>query len=256
MLPGTHSFLENFIGPEPTYSVISLNGSVLAIRSGMISASGALPLPSANSIFGKGRFSLIRTVRSSTATISSIVALIRWPIVSRTIHRARLATTSLPRTGSPSWNFNPGRSVNVHSLKSGVTVWPSAICGFGTMLLSMPYSVSHTIRLALRTTYCVPATESSEDRLACGTNRSTRLFCASDRRGAASVPTAAAEPVASKSRRFIRTPIDHGILRFKHVSGQGRPQTFLTFQNSAKPCSTPSRLLRYAVGCRYWPIGI
>jgi hypothetical protein len=148
-------------------------------------------------------FSVIRTVRSSTAFISSSVALMRWPMESRTIQRARLATTSFDSTGSPSWNFRPGRSLKVHTLKSGLTSCPSAICGFGTTLLSIPYSVSQISRLALRTTYCVPATASSDDRLACGTKRSTLLFCASDRRGAAKVPSAAAVPVASKSRRFM-----------------------------------------------------
>ena len=38
----------------------------------------------------------------------------------------------------------------------------------------MPNSVSHTSRLALRTTYCVPAIESRLDKLACGTKRSVR----------------------------------------------------------------------------------
>ena len=127
----------------------------------------------------------------------------RWPIVSRTIQRARLATTSLLSTGSPSWNLRPGRSLMVQTLLSGLTSWPSAICGFGVMVLSMPNSVSQTSRLALRTTYWVPATASSDDRLAWGMNFSTRVFCASDRRGAASVPKAAAVPVASRSRRFI-----------------------------------------------------
>ncbi len=50
--PGTHSFLLNRIGPEPTYSVICLNGSVAAMRSGMMNRLGVLLLPSANSIFG------------------------------------------------------------------------------------------------------------------------------------------------------------------------------------------------------------
>ena len=40
------------MGPLPMYSVICLNGSVWAIRSGMMKASGVLTLPSARSIFG------------------------------------------------------------------------------------------------------------------------------------------------------------------------------------------------------------
>ena len=37
---------------------------------------------------------------------------------SRTIQRLMLATTSFASTGSPSWNFRPGRSLNVQVLKS------------------------------------------------------------------------------------------------------------------------------------------
>ena len=79
---------------------MSWNGSVLAMRSGMISATGALLLPSANSIFGKGLFRRMRTVRSSSASMASSDALIRWPMVSRTIQRLRLAITSRDSTGS------------------------------------------------------------------------------------------------------------------------------------------------------------
>ena len=125
-----------------------------------------------------------------------------WPIGSRTIQRFRLAVTSLDSTGSPSWNFSPVRSLNVQVRPSLEASCPSTICGFGSSLLSTPYSVSQISSAALRTTYCVPATESSDDRFAWGMNRSTRLSWARTIRGAASVPAVTAA-VVRKSRRFI-----------------------------------------------------
>jgi len=35
----------------------------------------------------------------------------------------------------------------------------------------------------------------------------------------------------------------------------GRQPSFFTFQNSAKPFSTPDSFVEYAVACRYWPSG-
>jgi hypothetical protein len=91
------------IGPEPTYSLICLNGSVAAIRSGMMNSVGVLLLPSANSIFPYGWLSRNRNVLSSTASNASVRFLIGPPIgASRTIQRLILATTSLASTGSPS----------------------------------------------------------------------------------------------------------------------------------------------------------
>jgi hypothetical protein len=58
------------------------------------------------------------------------------PITSRAIQRLMLAATSLPVTGSPSCHFRPGRRVKVQVLKSGLTVWPSAICGCGVRVSS------------------------------------------------------------------------------------------------------------------------
>jgi hypothetical protein len=52
LAPGTHSLRANFMGPLPMYSVICWNGSVFAIRSGMMKPIGVLFLPSANRIFG------------------------------------------------------------------------------------------------------------------------------------------------------------------------------------------------------------
>ena len=88
MLPGTHSAVENFIGPEPTNSVICLNGSVAAIRSGMMIAMGGFAFPNANSILGNGLVMWMRNVRSSGPfPIPTNWAAMIWPMESRTIHR-------------------------------------------------------------------------------------------------------------------------------------------------------------------------
>jgi hypothetical protein len=69
--PGTHSFFIKRIGPLPMYSFICRNGSVAAIRSGMIKQQGVSSLPSASSIFGNGFFSCrsptLRTFESARA---------------------------------------------------------------------------------------------------------------------------------------------------------------------------------------------
>src|SRR5262244_3731174 len=78
------------MGPLPIYSEICLNGSVFAMRSGMMKAIGVLILPSASSIFGKGFLSTHLTVRSSVAVSSCWIALINRPIWSRAVQRSRL----------------------------------------------------------------------------------------------------------------------------------------------------------------------
>src|SRR4051794_12393316 len=55
----------------------------------------------------------------------------------------------------------------------------------------MPYSVSHTIAAALRTTYCVPQIGSKLARLACGTKRSVRAAAPCAIAGAANPPVSA-----------------------------------------------------------------
>ena len=118
--------------------MICVNGSVLAIRSGMMKAMGVLLLPSASSILGKGLRSRQRIVRSSTPTSSCWIARIIWPIGSRALQRVRLATTSLASTGSRSWNVRPGRSRNVQVRPSGDTSSASTIWRRGFRSLSMP----------------------------------------------------------------------------------------------------------------------
>ena len=65
-------------------------------------------------------------------------ARISWPMGSRGIQRNRLCTTSVARTGSPSWNFSPSRRRKVQILNSASCSSPSTICRFGASLLSTP----------------------------------------------------------------------------------------------------------------------
>jgi len=81
---------------------------------------------------------LKRIVRSLGAESSSTKVSSFWPIGLRFIQRFRLATQSAPRTGSPSWNFSPDRSVMVTVLPSSSVTAPSAICGVALKSDVMP----------------------------------------------------------------------------------------------------------------------
>src|SRR5262249_15731255 len=100
--------------------------------------------------FWVGFFHDQRKVRSSVATSSFSIVLIIWPMESRAAHRLILETTSLERTGSPSWNLSPSRSRKVQVSPSDETLSDSTICRCGCNLLSTPYSLSHTRSPALR----------------------------------------------------------------------------------------------------------
>src|ERR1700732_967747 len=95
---------------------MGLNGSVAAMRAGMMKHDGVPTFPSAIGNFEYGRLSLQRKVRASTATSSSWIALIIRPMLSRACQRARLRIPSFARTGSPSWNFRFGRSRKVQAV--------------------------------------------------------------------------------------------------------------------------------------------
>ena len=81
------------------------------MRSGMMNGSFAAGLPSASISSGNGDFSVIFTVRSSCTPHWSTNFASVCPSVSRADQRARLAAQSCARTGSPSWNFSPSRSL-------------------------------------------------------------------------------------------------------------------------------------------------
>src|SRR5882762_994146 len=113
LLPGTHWSLTILNGPEPVGSVIWVNASVLATRSGMMNGTFDDGLPSASSTYGNGFFSFRLNVLSLTAVHASVISASFWPNTSRLPQRSIDAMQSAERTAAPSWNFNPSRSVNV-----------------------------------------------------------------------------------------------------------------------------------------------
>src|SRR6266699_1199896 len=113
LLPGTHSSFTNLKGPEPIGSVMLVDASVLAMRSGMMKGTLDEGFASASSARGKGFLSLSVKVLSSTAFHDSVDSAIFWPSASRFDHLSIDAMQSAERTGVPSWNFNPSRSVKV-----------------------------------------------------------------------------------------------------------------------------------------------
>ena len=84
----------------------------------------------------------------------------------------------------------------------------------------------------LRVMLAVDQIGSSDPRLACGTIRSTRAGCASAGRARDAAPAAAPAPASAPRRPIMSGP--------SGVSGHAR----WTFQNKAKPFSTPSKLVR------------
>jgi hypothetical protein len=131
-------------GPEPTISVTGLLMSEFASRSGMMKQAKATGCASASGRMPNGFFSRKRIVLSSGAEISSAWRSSDVPNASRTLHRLMLAMQSRANTGSPSWNFNPGRSLIFHVRLSSEIVWPSAICGLARYFESTLYNVSNT----------------------------------------------------------------------------------------------------------------
>ena len=137
-----NSFALKRKGPEPIASRTCWNGSVRASRSGMMKAGLFETWPSALNSSGKGFFSRKRMRRSSTTSSASTTVSSFWPKGLRFIQRVSEGTTSCARTGSPSWNLRPGRSVIVTTLPPSSVTWPSAICGCGAKLASSPYRLS------------------------------------------------------------------------------------------------------------------
>ncbi|MNT29467.1 hypothetical protein D3C72_1652070 [compost metagenome] len=94
--------------------------------------------PSACRISGNGFLSWNWIVLSSSAVSDSVACIRERPIRSFLAQRWMLATASCARTGAPSWNFNPSRSVIFHSSPPFSLVWPAAICGLGRYCSSSP----------------------------------------------------------------------------------------------------------------------
>ena len=110
----------------------------MASRSGMMKAGLLETCARAANINGKGRFRRKRRRLSSTTSTASVTVASFWPKGLRRIQRVMLGTTSCARTGSPSWNFSPSRSVMVMVRPPSSATWPAAICGCGLKSASMP----------------------------------------------------------------------------------------------------------------------
>ena len=95
-------------------------------------------MPSPYSIIGNGCLTRMVKVLSSVARHSSTTEASTCPKESRAAQRFRLATQSAARTGVPSWNESPSRSVIVQVRPSPDTLWPAAICGRATKFASSP----------------------------------------------------------------------------------------------------------------------
>ena len=75
-------------GPEPIASVIFVNASVLATRSGMMNGTFEEGFASASSVSGNGFFSFSVKVLSSTAVQESVNSASFWPSASRLAQRS------------------------------------------------------------------------------------------------------------------------------------------------------------------------
>ncbi len=83
------------------------------MRSGMMNGTFDEGFASASRVSGNGLFSFRRKVLSSTAVQDSVASASFWPSASRLDQRSIEAMTSAERTGAPSWNLSPSRSVKV-----------------------------------------------------------------------------------------------------------------------------------------------
>ena len=110
-------------------SVMFVDASVLAMRSGMMNGTFDDGFASASSTSGNGFLSLSVNVLSSMAFHDSVDSAIFCPSASRFDHRSIDAMQSAERTGAPSWNLSPSRSVNVYVNRSLLISYFSTICG-------------------------------------------------------------------------------------------------------------------------------
>ena len=99
-------------------------------------------VPSTSMTGPKGLDNRSRKVRASTASIPATRGIIACPVVTRFAQRWIDATTSCARTGEPSWNIRPGRSVKVQVRPSGEVTTLSAICNCGFSSASIVTSTS------------------------------------------------------------------------------------------------------------------
>ena len=129
-------------GPEPTWLSICLNGSVSAIRLGIMNGTFDDGLPSVSSTRPYGSLSVRVNVLSSVALSSATKSISFWPIGSRAPQRLSEATQSSAVTGLPSCHSRPSRKVKVQVSLSADTSCLSTICGWTALFSSVANSVS------------------------------------------------------------------------------------------------------------------
>ena len=112
------------------------------MRLGMMKGTFELGLPSASIMKPLASPRKMRKVSGVGASILVTNCINAEPMASRLPQRCRLAMTSSPVTGLPSWNSRPLRSLKVHSRLSGLSVQLSTICGLTLPFSSVPNSVS------------------------------------------------------------------------------------------------------------------
>jgi hypothetical protein len=93
-----------------------VDASVLAMRSGMMNGTLDDGFASASSVRGNGFLSLEREGLVVDGLHDSVTSAIFCPRASRFDHLSIDAMQSAERTGVPSWNLSPSRSVNVGQL--------------------------------------------------------------------------------------------------------------------------------------------
>ena len=140
--PGFHSSSFRTNGPEPTYSLICLLGSVSATRLGIMNGTATDGLPSACSIGPNFSLSTIWKVLSSTTLYSEMKAASFTPIESLALQRFSEATQSSAFTGLPSCHSSPSRRVKLQTSPSSLVFQVSTICGLTSKFASIANSVS------------------------------------------------------------------------------------------------------------------
>ena len=176
--------------------MMRVSPGVRARRSGIITGSGALGLPSTSSISGKGCFSAMRKLRASVASIDAVAASSMRPSGSRGAQRRSERTHSAAVTGAPSCQASPSRRRKSQVSRSAETSQASTICGRIAPCPSMAKSVSKTcvpkVRVMAAVVKCGSMITTSDSR----TRFTALAACASRGR----IKAAAARPASSGRR--------------------------------------------------------
>jgi hypothetical protein len=199
MLPGRQRSGRKRKGPEPTISVMRCVFGTRARRSGIITGSGALGLPSTCSSSGKGSFSTSVKLRASVASIDAVAASSMRPSGSRGAQRRSDSTHSAAVTGAPSCHLRPSRRRKRQVRRSVEVSHASTICGLIWPRSSMANSVSKTCVAKVRV---MAAVMTCGSRMTTSDSSTTSRALAARASGGRMMPEAAsAAPPARMPRR-------------------------------------------------------